>query len=89
MQWLWPCELGPRHPWRSSMVRCPPRQSCAILPFGWRWDEIDEGTASSRPLNLCWPLDISEMLLDDWCSESLSNISCISLVLLFLPIVSF
>lgn len=71
------------------MVRCPPRQSCAVLSFGWRWVGIDEGRASSRLLNLSWSLDVSEMLLDDWCSESLSNFSHSSLVLCFLPITKF
>lgn len=32
--------------------------------------------ASSRPLDLSWPMERSELLLDDECSESWSKCSC-------------
>lgn len=55
--WLWPCELGPRHPQRSSMARCP------IPCFGQRWISLIRRRASSRPLDLYQPVDCSELLL--------------------------
>ena len=45
--------------------------------------------ASSRLLDLSWPMDLSELLLDDGCSESWDKYSCLGLVVLFLPIAPF
>lgn len=50
---------------------------------------LTRNRASSRLLDLSWPVVFSELLLDDGRSESWSKYSCISLVVLFLPIAPF
>lgn len=69
--------LVPEHLWRSSMARYPLRQSHAVLPVGWRWDEIDDEESIFQAARFSWPRDLSE--LADGCSESWRKYSFIDL----------
>ena len=52
----------------------------STLPVQDEMDDNYEGRASSRLFDIYWSVDLFEVLLVDWCSESLGKYSYVSSV---------